>query len=271
MQHSFRLVWLMAVAVAATSLHADGLRVGTAAVELEADDSMVIAGGIGPGKAKGQEGQLRVVAVVLEQASVQLAVVACDILMMTRQHLDPVVAEMTRLLREKVRQALNQASERPVNRLASLKRPFTFRVRQFNETEEETAVAIYCRKWAAPHADQIVPVFRDMRKDLAPHQGEQRQTWVQTLLIGDVAIVGVPGEFFAKLGLDIKNRSPYRNTYVAELANDWIGYLPNLDSHKLGGYQVWTGYHSYAEPGTGERMVDQAVSMLRELTGQKPL
>jgi hypothetical protein len=85
------------------------------------------------------------------------------------------------------------------------------------------------------------------------------------VLIGDVAIVGVPAEFFTQLGLDIKNRSPFRYTYVAELANDWIGYLPNLEAHKLGGYQVWTGLHSYAEPGTGERVVDEVVAMLRQL------
>ena len=54
-------------------------------------------------------------------------------------------------------------------------------------------------------------------------------------------------------------------TYVAELANDWIGYIPNLEGHKLGGYQCWTGFHSYAEPGTGERIVDEAVAMLKEL------
>lgn len=55
---------------------------------------------------------------------------------------------------------------------------------------------------------------------------------------------------------------------IAELANDWIGYLPNLEGHKLGGYQVWTGFHSYAEPGTGERVADEAVAMLKELAAK---
>jgi len=82
---------------------------------------------------------------------------------------------------------------------------------------------------------------------------------------GDTAIVAVRAEFFTKLGRDLKNRSPFRYTYIAELANDWIGYLPDLDAHKLGGYQVWTGYHSYAEPGTGERIVDEVVKLLKEL------
>ena len=83
-----------------------------------------------------------------------------------------------------------------------------------------------------------------------------------------MAVVGVPAEFFTKLGIDIKNRSPFRNTVVAELANDWIGYVPDQDAFKLGGYQVWTGYHSYCEPGTGERIVDEVVAMLKELAAK---
>ena len=65
----------------------------------------------------------------------------------------------------------------------------------------------------------------------------------------DVAIVGVPAEYFTIFGVDIKRRSPFANTVVVELANDWIGYLPNLEAHELGGYQTWMGLHSYAEPG----------------------
>jgi hypothetical protein len=67
--------------------------------------------------------------------------------------------------------------------------------------------------------------------------------------------------------VDIKRRSPFRHTCVAELANDWIGYLPDREGHRLGGYQTWMGLHSYAEPGTGERVADEAVQILNELAG----
>src|SRR5262245_34415733 len=70
---------------------------GAAAVPLEADDTMVIGGGIGPGKAAGQEGELRAVAVVLEKPGAgRAAIIACDVLMMNRDLLDPVVAEIGR-------------------------------------------------------------------------------------------------------------------------------------------------------------------------------
>jgi hypothetical protein len=174
--------------------------------------------------------------------------------------------EMTSRMKDAVRKALASSKPRPAEKLGAIKRSFTFKVRAFNETAEEEAVTQYCKKYAPSHADQIIPVFRKMRMELAPKQGQVRETWLQVMRIGDVAIVGVPAELFTQLGLDIKNRSPFRYTYIAELANDWIGYIPNREGHKLGGYQCWTGFHSYAEPGTGERIVDAAIDMLKELT-----
>src|SRR5438132_6085785 len=71
------------------------LRVGAAAVDLEADDSMVIGGSIHAGKAKGQEGRLRAVAVVLDApGSRPVAIVACDVLMLNRDLLDRAAAEI---------------------------------------------------------------------------------------------------------------------------------------------------------------------------------
>ncbi len=425
---------------------AQELRMGAAAVELEADDSMVIAGGITAGKASGQEGKLRCVALVLEKGGTELILAACDVLMLTRETLDPVVAEITqatgipaahilincththhapstmrvhdygpdlpftrrvqdalvkavvaardrlapsrlwfalgeertvgqnsrllladgqiywigprtnvvrttgpfdpelpvlafrgeddrlqallfnhsthtigvrtagyrspsfyglaaqeleqqlggvalflegasgsthnldlsgdeciRRLKTAVFDTLQRTQPRKVGSLAARKRAVKFRVRQFDEDAEEAAVTRYVRQYVGPPYDEIIrQVFTHMRQELADQQGQERETWVQALRIGDLAVVGVPAEYFTQLGLDIKNRSPFRHTYVAELANDWIGYLSNREGHHLGGYQVWTGFHSYAEPGTGERIAEVAVELLRELAGETP-
>lgn len=175
--------------------------------------------------------------------------------------------EMTLRVKAAVADALDRAAPKPVPRVTALKKPFTFKVRTFDEAKEDAAVTAYCRKRAAAQADAYADVFRKQRAVLAPKQGEERTTWVQAVLIGEVAIVGVPAEYFTVLGQDIKRRSPFRYTYVAELANDWIGYLPDAKAFGLGGYQTWTGLHSYAEPGTGERVADAAVALLEELAG----
>jgi hypothetical protein len=152
-----------------------------------------------------------------------------------------------------------------VARVTAVKKPFKYKVRKFDEEKEDAAVSAYCKERAPKQAEAYVDVFRAQRKVLAPKQGEERTTWLQVVLIGDVAIVGVPAEFFTVLGQDIKRRSPFRYTYVAELANDWIGYLPDKKAFDLGGYQTWTGLHSFADRDTGEKMVDAAVAMLEEL------
>jgi hypothetical protein len=430
------------------SISASGLKVGAAAIPLEADDSMVIGGSILPGQAKGQEGELRVVAVVLELPEQgRLAIVSCDVLMLSRDLLDPVVEEIGRRYRipadrlliqaththhapstvtvhgycrdelfcrrvqqgitqavrraveqlqpaecyfavgqeatvghnsrwlmadgsiywigprddavrptgpfdsdlpvlafkarqaqgekqrwlailfnhsthtigtrrpgvrspsfyglaaqelEKelggaiccflqgasgsthnfnvptaeaviriknaVREALDEARPVTVQRLRGLRRPFTFRVRQFDEQREDKAVSDYCRRRAGKFAEDYIRIFRQQRQQLAPLQGQTRQSWVQVLQIGEVVFAGVPAEFFTKLGLDIKRRSPFRYTYIAELANDWIGYLPDRRAFELGGYQTWTGLHSYAAPGTGEQCVSEVLDLFKHLS-----
>ena len=417
--------------VAGSAAEPAALQVGTSAVNLKADDAMVIAGGIGPGKAQGQEGELRATAIVLAQGSTQVAIVSCDVLMLTRDLLDPVAAEIEstcgipasqvlihtththhapstmrvhaydrdETFCREVQQAIVQGGARGPAAIDRRHVQFPARPGDDGRTEQPPAAGAMARStgsgqrddatgptgpfdpdlpvlafrdprgqepgrdlrtldahdrqpaspacvrrrftawrpsgwsriWAArsvswkgppapptawtgeaaeasqrieaavrtalaeanvqerPHTGRpqaavhvsradvrrtggrtgrhrllhethwrpapkgVIDVFRNMRKELAAQQGQERTTWIQTIRIGDVAIVGVPAEFFTGLGVDIKRRSPFEHTFIAELSNDWIGYLPDREGHQLGGYQVWTGFHSYAEPGTGER------------------
>jgi hypothetical protein len=182
-------------------------------------------------------------------------------------NLDVPAAEATVRIRHAVASALDAAGQRSVDRVDAIRKEITVKVRRFREEDDDRAVVDYCTKRIkdAAAARSVIETFRAMRRKLAPWQGEPRQTWVQAVRIGDVAIVGVPGEFFTALGQEIKRRSPFRYTYIVELANDYIGYIPDRAGYDRGGYQVWTGLHSYLEPGTGERIVAQAVELLGRL------
>jgi neutral ceramidase len=180
----------------------------------------------------------------------------------------PAAEAMSRI-EQAVNDTLAKAETRPVSKLAALRREFKFRVRTFDDAVEDEKVVSYCRKRAPDHADAIANIFRQQRLDLKGEQGKERSTWLQVILIGDVALVGVPAEYFTSLGVDIKKRSPVKDTFIAELANDWIGYLPDREGHKLGGYQTWMGHQSYAEPGTGELIADEVIAMLQEVAGKQ--
>ncbi|WZO98641.1 hypothetical protein EP7_000221 [Isosphaeraceae bacterium EP7] len=182
-------------------------------------------------------------------------------------NLDLKAAEMTIRIKQAVRDTLAKATPSPVGVVKGIRKEITVKVRDFDEAKDDAAVVAYeaHKVKDAKAAQSVVDVFRSMRKELAPLKGQERKTWVQAIRVGDTAIVGVPAEFFTVLGQDIKRRSPFRHTYVFELANDYIGYVPDRKGHELGGYQTWTGLHSFVPPGTGEMIVDEAIGLLNQL------
>ena len=106
--------------------------------------------------------------------------------------------------------------------------------------------------------------FADLRLKMYREQARPDDVEVIVIRIGDVAIVGLPGENFCESGLEIKRRSPARHTLVAGLANDAIGYLPRREAFAQGGYEPTVGSTRYA-PGAAERLVEAAVGQLEQL------
>jgi hypothetical protein len=93
--------------------------------------------------------------------------------------------------------------------------------------------------------------------------GATHATEVQAFAVGeDLAIVGLPGEIFAELGLDLRRRSPYRHTLVFGLSNEAIGYVPTRRAYAEGGYEPAS---SRLQPGSGEHLVELALDILGQL------
>lgn len=96
---------------------------------------------------------------------------------------------------------------------------------------------------------------------------------VMVMRIGDVAFVGLPGEFFCEFGMDIKTKSPFKNTIVMGLTNDNREYFPTKISFTQGpegfkpmvtGYETTPGSTIY-DIGAGEKLAESAVSLLKEI------
>lgn len=103
---------------------------------------------------------------------------------------------------------------------------------------------------------------------VAARQSEVIPLEVQAFrLADDVALVGLPGEVFVDLGLDVKRRSPFATTIVIELANDAPGYLPTRRAFAEGSYET---VNSRIAPGGAEQMVDAAVEVLQSLREATP-
>jgi hypothetical protein len=99
--------------------------------------------------------------------------------------------------------------------------------------------------------------------DLALRKTDSIPLEVQAFRLSpDVAIVTLPAEVFVELGLAIKRASPFKTTLVIELANDDPAYIPTKKAFAEGSYET---VNSRVVPGSGERMAEAAVKLLKEL------
>ncbi|MEN6544418.1 MAG: hypothetical protein ABFE07_00075, partial [Armatimonadia bacterium] len=92
-----------------------------------------------------------------------------------------------------------------------------------------------------------------------------RDTPVMALRVGDLGIVGLPGEIFVEYGLQIKARSPFARTLTVELANDYLGYCPTDKALDEGSYETRLARTAKAARGTEGLFVEASVKALERL------
>ena len=88
---------------------------------------------------------------------------------------------------------------------------------------------------------------------------------IHSLRLGDLAIVGLPGEVFTEIGLDIKARSPFAQTMNIGIANGTVGYVATDKALAEGSYETRLCRHVRAPQGTGKLWADTAVAGLEAL------
>ena len=140
-----------------------------------------------------------------------------------------------------------------------LQRRRTLKILSLNAARENKGIV--------PGPDGDSRAFHEIHQPAIP-PGASGEPWILPVevhafrLSGDTAIVTMPGELFVELGLDLKERSPFRHTLVIELANAHIAYVPTKEGFRHGDYEA---VNSRLAPGGGEAMVDAAVEMLESL------
>lgn len=100
---------------------------------------------------------------------------------------------------------------------------------------------------------------------------------VQVIKIADTFIVGVPGEVFSRVGLEIKKRackSGHGKVLVVALANGNPGYVPAEEDYAVApigkrGYELEGSYMLYGRPlvgqGTSTLLIETAVKLIDKL------
>ncbi|TAH64428.1 MAG: hypothetical protein EWM47_12610 [Anaerolineaceae bacterium] len=92
---------------------------------------------------------------------------------------------------------------------------------------------------------------------------------ITALNLCGIGIVMLPFEVFVELGLEIKEKSPFDNTIVAELTNGSYGYIPNKRAfQRVGGYETITLCSSRFKEDSGEIIIQKAIELLNEIYNQ---
>ena len=114
-----------------------------------------------------------------------------------------------------------------------------------------------------------LPIRQDLSPDsiiAADKDKKHLTTEIQVLRLGDVYILGLPGEVLVEVGLDIKKKAGLRNLIIASLSNDTIGYVCHSQAYEQGGYEAVSGAN--LAKGGGELIVNHALELLSQVKAQ---
>jgi len=90
-----------------------------------------------------------------------------------------------------------------------------------------------------------------------------------SLRLGELVIVGVPGELAAALGIDIKRRaeaiSGARFATIGGLANEWVSYILSRAEYQRGGYEASVSFYG---PSLGETIEQGVLAGVKKLAAE---
>ena len=145
-------------------------------------------------------------------------------------NLDLTAVEAAYRIKQAVTDALDRRpADRPDRAGSRGRKEITLKVRKFDEAADE-------RRWSptAPSGSRtrrrretIIETFRAMRKVSPPGRGRTARPGSRRSSSATSPSWACRASSSRVLGQEIKRRSPYRYTYVFELANDYVGYIPD--------------------------------------------
>lgn len=148
--------------------------------------------------------------------------------------------------------------------LSSAQKEISLGVRRPSAEELEEARKIIAEAPNPNDLEGLRDIYAGETVDLSSYP-EKVDLSLQTLRIGELGIAAIPCEVFVEIGLEIKEKSPFAQTFTIELANGYNGYLPTPKHHELGGYETWRAKSSYLEEEASPVMVEAILGLFGAL------
>lgn len=139
---------------------------------------------------------------------------------------------------------------------------------QLEVRKPDAALLAYVKQIAAKGPDEKPYHTREKtyadRVQLLASSPDEVSVILQAVRIGDLGIATIPFEVFTEIGLEIKERTPFKQSFTIELANGSYGYLPTPAQHELGGYETWLGTNR-VEKQASRKITDAILDMFESL------
>jgi len=156
--------------------------------------------------------------------------------------------------------------------LAAASKRISVALREFPSQEEaektlkEKRDALMGKEGKELDAARVALLYAELLLAKARERKTVKQDWVemeiQAIRIGDTVLLGLPAELFVDVGLSIKRKSPFRNTFVVGYANGSMGYIPSEKAWGQGGYEVAVAKFI---PGTADKIEVESIKMFNRL------
>lgn len=138
----------------------------------------------------------------------------------------------------------------------------------FHRHEVELPERVWHPNFKATGGDEY-GLTEALLKDMLPRMFPTRTASV-SLRVGELVVIGVPGELGVQLGLKIKQAARQitgaKHPIIGGLADEWLSYILTLEQYKLGQYEASVSFYG---PTLGETIVNGAQAGVKELTVDK--
>jgi hypothetical protein len=139
---------------------------------------------------------------------------------------------------------------------------------------QQTTLQIPLKLWPEendawyPHTSGAAEIYYERSKKEWPERLKTRSpdnVNINVLQMGDAILCTNPAELFVEFGLEIKKHSPAKSTFISELTDGYVGYVPTAKAYAGGGYETWPAPSSRLALDAGEEIVEATKVLLSRL------